>query len=171
MVHRSHHQQLPPQLHHCKWPFLCEFLHYDNEYGNSSNVPIFGRPYQSSTGIHLPSPSPSPVPTTIAAPIKIATSVPLSTTLMTPLMPLLDAHESSSSNPVTNLVKPSSFFGPPSSSATNYGLVISREKIRDALLVFVQTIHGHGSSALVNAHQSWLDQSFIQFFSPYDLLI
>lgn len=154
--------------------------------GNSSNVPIPGQPYQSSTAIPLPSRSPSPVPATIAAPIPIATSVPLSTS--TPLMPLLDAHESSNSNRVTNLVKPSTFFGPPSSStlimppvsssvptapplhphgnvqrpygapllqpfppptpppfvtpsstpATNYGPVISREKVRDALLVLVQ---------------------------------
>ncbi|KAK2980209.1 hypothetical protein RJ640_007299 [Escallonia rubra] len=153
--------------------------------GSASVASNSGKPYQSST-IVPPSNPPSansPSIATIRTP-----SPPLITS--TPLMPLLDAHElSSSSNAAANLVKPSTFFAlPPASSpvmllpvsssmptaaplhppgnlqrpygapllqpfppptpppsltpspthAPNFGPTISREKVRDALLMLVQ---------------------------------
>lgn len=183
-------------------PSFVNFFSTAMTIGNSSNVPISGQPYQSSAAVPRPSRSPSPVPPTIAAPIQ--TPTPLSTS--TPLLPLIDTHESSNSNRATNLVLPSTFFGPPSSSALimppvsssmpsapplhphgnlqrpygapllqpfppptpppsltpsttpapSYGPIISREKVRDALLILVQDnqfidmVH----RALMNAYQS-----------------
>lgn len=151
--------------------------------GNTSNAPITGQPYQSSATI-----SSSSVPTHAVTPVVPSLQIPALST-STPLIPQHDAPESlSSSSRVTKLVKPSSFFVPPPSSAAmvippvssstptapplqpavsvqrpygapllqpfppptpppsltptsplpNYVPVISREKVRDALLVLVQ---------------------------------
>ncbi|KAF8396381.1 hypothetical protein HHK36_017998 [Tetracentron sinense] len=152
--------------------------------GNASNSAVPRQPYQSPAAIPISSRAssvaPSPMPT-LQMP-----SPPLSTSSTLP--PLLDTPEpSSSSNRVTNLVKPSSFFAPPPTSSTlmmppisssfptapplhppvnlqrpygtpmlqpfppptpppsltptttpNYGPVINRDKVRDALLMLVQ---------------------------------
>lgn len=149
--------------------------------GNVSKSTIAGQPHQSSAAIPLSSHSPNVVPTTVPT-LHSAISLPTSTP---PVMPFLDAHESSSNTSrATNLVKPS-FFAPASSSSTlmmppvassmpaspplhppltmqrlygtpllqpfppptpppsltptpNYGSVITRDKVRDALLKLVQ---------------------------------
>ena len=151
--------------------------------GNTSNAPMTGQLYQSSATI-----STSSMPSQAATPTVPSLQVP-SLSASTPLLPQHDAPESSSSSKrATNLVKPSSFFVTPPSSATvmptvslsaptappnhpavsvqrpygapllqpfppptpppsltptsaplpNYGPFISREKVRDALLVLVQ---------------------------------
>lgn len=152
--------------------------------GNASNAAIATQPQQPSAPVHLlshtPSVTPSPLPTIQSTP-----TVPTSST---PLMPLLDAHESNSGSSarVTNLVKPSFFSPLPASSALmmppisssiptapplhppanmqrpygtpllqpfpppapppsltpspNYDQVITRDKVRDALLRLVQVI-------------------------------
>ncbi|XP_010943803.1 mRNA-decapping enzyme-like protein isoform X2 [Elaeis guineensis] len=150
--------------------------------GNASNAAIAAQPQQPSAPIHLlshtPSVTPSPLPT-----IQPTPTLPTSST---PLMPVLDAHESNSgsSTRATNLVKPSLFSPAPASSALvmppisssiptapplhppanmqrsygtpllqpfpppapppsltpspNYDPVITRDKVRDALLRLVQ---------------------------------
>lgn len=171
--------------------------------GNASSVAVTGQPYQSSATPPLPSCTPNAIPGTVPT-LQLA-SPPQSTS--TSLIPLLDTSQpSSTSNRTTNLVKPSSFFGPPSSSplmmpplssamptapplhppvtlqrpygapmlqpfppptpppsltptsmpAPNYGPVITRDKVREALLMLVQDnqfidmVH----RALLNAHHS-----------------
>ncbi|GAB2274581.1 hypothetical protein Dimus_009349 [Dionaea muscipula] len=150
--------------------------------GNSSNHPmIMGQPYQASATAPPPS-RPANVPNTLPS-LQVAPT-PVSST---PPLPPLDSSESSSTRyQTTNLVKPSSFFNPSSSSsplvvapassfiptppplqppltlqrpygapmlqpfpppnppssltpAANYGgPLISREKVKDALLLLVQ---------------------------------
>uniref|UniRef100_A0A2P2LYT3 mRNA-decapping enzyme-like protein n=2 Tax=Rhizophora mucronata TaxID=61149 RepID=A0A2P2LYT3_RHIMU len=170
--------------------------------GSSSITAVAGQPYQSSIPVSLsshPTSIPSTTMPTLQPPVTLSASVPI----MTPL----DASDVSiSSNRATNLVKPSSFFAPPSSSAwtmpsvsssiptapslnapvnlqrsygapllqpfppptpppsltpasvptQNYGPVISREKVRDALLVLVQDNQFIDMvyRALLNAHHS-----------------
>ncbi|XP_077235686.1 decapping 1 isoform X2 [Tasmannia lanceolata] len=82
--------------------------------GNASNVALTTQQHQSpaplSLSSHAPSVIPSPVPT-----LQIPSPLPTSST---PLKPLLDNPDSStSSNRAANLVKPSSFFAPPPSSS------------------------------------------------------
>ncbi|CAN6439142.1 unnamed protein product [Victoria cruziana] len=152
------------------------FVNYFNaaiNIGTASNATISSQSHQAPSPVpsssHPPS-VPSPIPTVVPAP-------PLPTT-SAPLVPaILDVSDSSSGR-VTNLVKPSSFFGPSSSSAfmvptltlstptapplqppvnlqrpygapilqplpppipppsltPSYGPVITREKVRDALM-------------------------------------
>ncbi|KAA8549906.1 hypothetical protein F0562_001590 [Nyssa sinensis] len=169
---------------------------------SASNSAMTGQPYQAASTIPLSHP-PSVVPPTI--PTIQVPSPPLSAS--TPLIPLLDTPEpNSSSNHATNLVKPSSFFGQPPSSALmmppissstptapplhlpgnlqrpygapllqpfppptpppsltptsvptpNYGPVINRDKVRDALLILVQDNQFIDMvyRALLNAHNS-----------------
>ncbi|KAA8544286.1 hypothetical protein F0562_022298 [Nyssa sinensis] len=182
-------------------PSFVNFFSAAMTIGSASNAAMTGQPYQSSATIppHQSSVVPPTIPT-IQVP-----SPPLS--VSNPLMPLFDTPEpNSSSSRATNLVKPSSFFGPPPSSALmlppvsssmptapplhppvnlqrpygapllqpfppptpppsltptsiptpNYGPVISRDKVRDALLMLVQDnqfidmVH----RALLNAHHS-----------------
>lgn len=170
---------------------------------NSSNTTMAAQPYQNSAAI-LPSHPPS-VPQSVPT-IQMA-AAPKSTSIS--LMPLLDGSEiRNSNNQATNLVKPSSFFSPPNSSALvmpsvpssmpaaaaaplnpsgslqrpygapllqpfppptpppsltptsvpipHYGPVISRDKVRDALLVLVQDNQFIDMvyQALLNAHHS-----------------
>ena len=153
---------------------------------NTSNVANSGQSYQPSITVpsfsHAPSVVPSPVPT-LQVP-----SLPRSAS-STPPLPIHETPDPiSSSNLATNLVKPSSFFAPPSSSSAlimppmpssmptaglhpplnlqrpygapmlqpfpppappasltptsspspNYGPVINRDKVRDALLLLAQ---------------------------------
>ena len=148
--------------------------------GSASNAAVSGQPYQSSAA--MPAPSNPAILTSSTVP---ALQLP-SLSSSTPLMPLLDTPESGSNH--TNLVKPSAFIVPPSSSAQimppistslptapllnpplglqrlygapllqpfppptpspsltpapvpiqNYGLAISREKVRDALLDLIK---------------------------------
>lgn len=168
--------------------------------GSASNTAISGQPYQSSA-IIPPLRPPSVISPAITT---IQTQPPLSTS--TPLMSLLDTQDPNhSSNRISNLVKPSTFFGPPSSQlmippvsssmptvpplhppanlqrpygapllqpfppptpppsltpssmpSPNYGPVITREKVRVALLMlaqdnqFIDIIYG----ALLHGHQS-----------------
>ncbi|XWS71446.1 hypothetical protein CRYUN_Cryun03dG0138600 [Craigia yunnanensis] len=164
-------------------PSFVNFFSTAMTIGNASNAAVSGRPYQSSAVMPTPS-----NPTIIPSPAVQALQLPTPLSSSTPLMPLLDTPESSSSR--TNLVKPSAFFVPPSSSTQilppvsaslltapllnhplhhlqrpygapllqpfppptppspsltpapvptqNYGLTISREKVRDALLALVQ---------------------------------
>uniref|UniRef100_A0A5B6ZMB8 Putative mRNA-decapping enzyme-like protein n=1 Tax=Davidia involucrata TaxID=16924 RepID=A0A5B6ZMB8_DAVIN len=168
---------------------------------SASNAAMTGQPFQSSATIP-PSHPPNVVLPTI--PTIQVPSPPLSAS--TPLIPLLDTPEpNSSSNHATNLVKPSSFFGPPSSAlmmppvsssmptapplhppgnlqrpygtpllqpfppptpppsltptsvpTPNYGPVINRDKVRDALLMLVQDNQFIDMvyRALLNAHNS-----------------
>ncbi|KAK9279979.1 hypothetical protein L1049_013663 [Liquidambar formosana] len=171
--------------------------------GSASNAAITGQPYQSSATIPPPSHPASNVPPTL--PTLQKPSPPLSTS--TPLMPLLDTPEPSSNIiRTTNLVKPSTFFSPPSSSALimppissamptapplhppvnlqrpygapllqpfpppnpppsltpssipvpNFGPVINRDKVRDALLMLVQDNQFIDlvCRALLNAHHT-----------------
>ncbi|XP_050213166.1 mRNA-decapping enzyme-like protein [Mercurialis annua] len=183
-------------------PAFVNFFSTAINIGNASNQTAIGQPYQSSNPVPLPS-----LPTSVAVPsvptLQIP-SPPLSTS--TSLMPILDALEANSnSNRTTNLVKPSFFVPPPSSSAgvvppvsssiptapplnppvslqrsygapflqpfpppnpppsltpasatLNYGPVISKEKVRDALLVLVQDNQFIDMvyRALLNAHHS-----------------
>ncbi|XVE59606.1 hypothetical protein DITRI_Ditri05aG0059400 [Diplodiscus trichospermus] len=176
-------------------PAFVNFFSTAMTVGSASNAAVSGQPYQSPAGMPAPSNQ-----SFVASPTQPA----LQQSSSTPLMPLLDTPESSSNH--TNLVKPSAFFVPPSSSAQilppvsaslptapllnpplslqrpygapllqpfppptpspsltpapvptqNYGLTISREKVRDALLALVQDnqfidmVH----RALLNAHHS-----------------
>lgn len=143
---------------------------------NSTSGPVSGQSYQSS---HTVPPLPMPI-NSVTPSVPILQMPSLSTP---PLMALHNAPEAGSSNNLaTNLVKPSFFIPPPSSSLMapsappsapvapplqpavslqrphgtpllqpfpppnppssltppNYGPVITREKVRDALLVLVQ---------------------------------
>ncbi|KAK9170367.1 hypothetical protein Syun_002507 [Stephania yunnanensis] len=83
--------------------------------GNASNVTTQGQLYQPTSSI----PFSSRVSTVLASPLP-AMQVPSAPprTLSNPSIPLLDAPETNiSSNRVTNLIKPSVFLAPPSSSA------------------------------------------------------
>ncbi|XP_022728898.1 mRNA-decapping enzyme-like protein isoform X2 [Durio zibethinus] len=180
-------------------PSFVNFFSTAMTIGSASNAVVSGQPYQSSAA--MPAPSNTAIDASTAVP---ALQLPSLQSSSNPLMPLLDSPESSSNH--TNLVKPSAFFVPPSSSAhilppvsaslptapllnpplslqrpygapllqpfppptpslsltpasvptQNYGLTISREKVRDALLALVQDkqfidlVHG----ALLNAHHS-----------------
>ncbi|XP_044506333.1 mRNA-decapping enzyme-like protein isoform X3 [Mangifera indica] len=167
--------------------------------GNASNATLAAQPYQSSTIIPPPS-----NPATVASPVVPTLQIPSpSLSASVPLIPLLDPESSSSSNRTANLVKPSSFFVPPtparmippvSSSiptaplnppsslqrpygapllqpfppptppppsltpilTPNYGAVISKDKVRDALLALVQDNQFIDMfyRALMNAHHS-----------------
>ncbi|GAB4824655.1 hypothetical protein Ancab_007527 [Ancistrocladus abbreviatus] len=180
-------------------PAFVNFFSSAMTIGNSPNLPVMGQQYQSSATAP-PSGRPSNVPSLL--PSSQVASTPVSSTS---IMPLHDASETSSSNSRTaNLVKPSSFYNPPSSSlmvapvsssmptappvhpplalqrpygapmlqpfppstpplsltptsapAPNYGPVISRDKVRDALLILVQDNHFIDMvyRALLNAHQ------------------
>lgn len=75
--------------------------------GNSSNATV--QPYQSSTAIP-PSPRPASI-TSLVAPASRVPSPQLSSS--NPQLPFPENPESNSSNRSTNLVKPSSFFVPP----------------------------------------------------------
>lgn len=82
--------------------------------GNVSNAAVAGQPYQSS--VTAPPPSRPVTAASPTLPTLQMPSPPLSSA--TPLMSLLDTPESNSnSSQITNLVKPSSFFVPPPSSA------------------------------------------------------
>ncbi|XVF19673.1 hypothetical protein REPUB_Repub11eG0131100 [Reevesia pubescens] len=87
-------------------PAFVNFFSSAMTVGGASNAAVSGQPYQSSAAILAPS-----NPAIGASATVPAMQLPSST----PLMPLLDNPESSSSR--TNLVKPSAFFVPPSSSA------------------------------------------------------
>ncbi|CAK9159084.1 unnamed protein product [Ilex paraguariensis] len=165
-------------------PSFMNFFNTATNIGNASNPAISGQPYQSSPTNHHPPSCPSSV-----VPPTVATLLPALST-SNPLMPLLDNPEpNSTSNRAANLVKPSSFFGPPPSSSplmippvplsmptapplnppgnlqrpygapllqpfppptpplsltpasvpiTNEVPIISRDKVRDALLILVQ---------------------------------
>ncbi|KAL5830798.1 hypothetical protein ACOSQ3_016217 [Xanthoceras sorbifolium] len=180
-------------------PAFVNFFSTAMTIGNASNATV--QPYQSSTTI-LPPSRPASVTSPVVPTLQVP-SPPLS--LSNPLMPLLDNPESnSSSNRTTNLVKPSSFFVPPSTSArstlpvssslptapplnpplnlqrpygapllqpfppptpppsltpvltANYGPVISKDKVRDALLALVQDNQFIDMvyQAVLNAHHS-----------------
>ncbi|XVF05129.1 hypothetical protein REPUB_Repub05bG0145000 [Reevesia pubescens] len=179
-------------------PAFVNFFSTAMTIGGASNAGVSGQPYQSSAAMPAPS-----NPAIVASPTVPALQLPSPLSSSTPL-PVLDTPESNSNH--TNLVKPSAFFVPPSSSAQilppvstslltapllnpplsqqrpygapllqsfppptpspsltpahvptqNYGLTISREKVRDALLALVQDnqfidmVH----RALLNAHHS-----------------
>ncbi|CAA2959288.1 mRNA-decapping enzyme [Olea europaea subsp. europaea] len=171
--------------------------------GSTPNAAISGQSFHSSATVGISSRPPSILSSTLATvqtPSLIATS--------TPLMPILDTPEPSNiSKHSTDLVKPSSFFGPPPSApliipsvsssvpitpplnppgslqrpygapllqpfppptpppsltptssvpTPNYGTVISREKVREALQMliqddrFIDMVH----RAIMNAHHS-----------------
>ncbi|KAL1298816.1 hypothetical protein AAHE18_18G059800 [Arachis hypogaea] len=161
-------------------PSFVNFFSQAMAIGNTANAPITGQLYQSSATI-----SSSSVPSHAAAPTVPSLQAP-SISASTPLLPQHDAPESNNSNKrAANLVKPSSFFVPPPSSAMvvppvslstptapplhpavsvqrpyaslpNFGPVISREKVREALLVLVQDNQFIDMvyKALLNAHQS-----------------
>ncbi|WCJ41867.1 mRNA-decapping enzyme-like protein [Euphorbia peplus] len=184
-------------------PAFVNFFSTAINVGNASNATVPGQPYQSSTPVPLASHQSNvtaPFVPTLQMP-----SPPLS--VSTPLGPILDALDANNNiNRAANLVKPSSFFVPPSSTTRvmpqisssiptapplsapvnlqrqygapllqpfpppnpppslapaslpdqNYGPIISRDKVRDALLVLVQDnqfidmVH----RALMNAHNS-----------------
>ncbi|KAM3692939.1 hypothetical protein ACJW31_08G126600 [Castanea mollissima] len=181
-------------------PSFVNFFSAAMTIGNSSNAAISGQAYQFPPMVPPPS-----RPVSVAAPTMPTLQIPsppLSSSI--PLMPHLDTPESNSnSNLTTNLVKPSSFSVPPSSSAImiplvsssmpsapplhnlqrpygapllqpfppptpppslapppiptpNYGPVINRDKVRDALLVLVQDNQFIDMvyRALLNAHHS-----------------
>ncbi|XP_059627717.1 mRNA-decapping enzyme-like protein [Cornus florida] len=181
-------------------PSFVNFFSAAMNIGSASNAAMTGLPYQSSASIP-PSHSPSVVPPTLPTIQVISPPLPTST----PMPPNDTPEPSSSSNRATNLVKPSIFFGPPSSSAlmmppapsmptapplhpignlqrpygspllqpfppptpppsltptpvptTNYGPVITREKVRESLLMLVQDNQFIDMvyRALVNAHNS-----------------
>ena len=167
--------------------------------GSASNAAVSGQPYQSSAVMPAPS-----NPTIVASPAVPALQLPSPLSSSTPLTPLLDTPESSSNH--TNLVKPSAFFVPPSSSTQilppvsaslptapllnpplglqrlygapllqpfppptpspsltpapvpiqNYGLAISREKVRDALLDLIKV--SILSTGNISSIQSWLKE-------------
>lgn len=186
-------------------PAFVNFFSAAMTIGNSSNAVMSGQAFQPPAIVHPPSPR----PVSVAAPTVPTLQIPspfLSSS--TPLMPLLDTPESNnSSNRISNLVKPSSFFVPPPSSSAmmmppvstsiptapplhpavslqrsygapllqpfppptpppsltpapipipNYGPVINRDKVRDALLVLVQDNQFIDMvyRALLNAHHS-----------------
>ncbi|KAK2640793.1 hypothetical protein Ddye_022556 [Dipteronia dyeriana] len=159
------------------------------------------QPYQSSTTI-LPPSHPASVTSSVVPTLPVPSPLLSSSN---PLMPLLDNSESnSSSNRTTNLVKPFSFFVPPSTSARsmltvspsmpvapplnpplnpqrpygapllqpfppptpppsltpaltpNFGPVISKDKVRDALVALVQDNQFIDMvyRAVLNAHNS-----------------
>ncbi|XP_059659634.1 mRNA-decapping enzyme-like protein [Cornus florida] len=95
-------------------PSFVNFFSAAMTIGNASSAAMAGQPYQSS-GIIPPRP-PSVVPPTIPT-IQLPVKVPSPSLLTsTPSILPVDAPEPSSiSNRATNLVKPSSFFGPSSS--------------------------------------------------------
>ncbi|XVF69217.1 hypothetical protein PTKIN_Ptkin11bG0063100 [Pterospermum kingtungense] len=179
-------------------PAFVNFFSTAMTVGSASNASISGQPYQPAAAMPPPS-----NPAIVASPTVPALQLPSHLSSSTPLMPLLDTPESNRNR--TNLVKPSAFFVPPSSSAQrvppvstslptasllnppltqqrlygppllqpfpppapspsltppiptqNYGLSISREKVRDALLAliqdnqFIDMVH----RALLNAHHS-----------------
>ncbi|KAK6936245.1 mRNA-decapping enzyme subunit 1 [Dillenia turbinata] len=182
-------------------PSFVNFFSAAMTIGNSPNIATAGQPYQPSNTVALPSRPANFIP---AASPPLQIPAPLSTS--TPLAPLLDSSEpSSNSIRTTNLVKPSSFSGPPSSSvlmmppvsstvptapplhpavglqrpygtpmlqpfppptpppsltpttpSTNYGPIISREKVRGALMTLVQDNQFIDMvyRALLNGHQS-----------------
>ncbi|KAK8605048.1 hypothetical protein V6N13_082507 [Hibiscus sabdariffa] len=163
--------------------------------GSGSNVAVSGQSYQSSAAMHAALSNPAIVSSPTVPALQLSS---LSSTMSKPLL-----HTPESNSNYTNLVKPSTFFVPPTSSAQilthvsaslptapllnppslqrpygapllqpfppptpspsltpaipqNYGLIISKEKVRDALLALVQDnqfidmVH----RALVNAHLS-----------------
>ncbi|KAK9122835.1 hypothetical protein Sjap_012437 [Stephania japonica] len=84
-------------------------------FGNASNVTTQGQLYQPTSSV----PSTSRVSTVLASPLP-AMQIPSAPprTLSNPSVPLLDTPETNiSNNRVTNLIKPSVFLAPPSSSA------------------------------------------------------
>lgn len=82
--------------------------------GNAPNTAITGQPHPSPATFSLPS---SHTPKVIPSTLPILQSAPAFPTSSAPLMPFLEAHESSNNrNRSTNLVKPS-FFSPLSSSS------------------------------------------------------
>ncbi|GAB4859804.1 hypothetical protein Ancab_011284 [Ancistrocladus abbreviatus] len=171
--------------------------------GNPPNPLVVPQPYRASATAPPPG-RPANIPSLLLS--SQVASTPVSST---PLMPLHDASETSSSNRQTaNLVKPSSFYNPPPSSslmvapvsssmptapplhppltlqrpygapmlqpfppptpspsltptsapASNYGPVISREKVQDALLMLVQMTN----SFAVEEHKDLIqDNQFI----------
>ncbi|XP_057464703.1 mRNA-decapping enzyme-like protein [Actinidia eriantha] len=184
-------------------PSFVNFFSAAVNIGNASNAGMTRQqPYQTSAAIP-PSRPPSVPP--IVPPIQVP-APPLA--ISTSLMPLLDAAESiNNSNRATNLVKPSSFFSPPTTSSAlvmpsvsssmptapplnpsgnlqrpygapllqpfppptpppsltptsltspTYGPVISRDRVRDALLSLVQDNEFIDLvyRALLNAHHS-----------------
>ncbi|XP_009609014.1 mRNA-decapping enzyme-like protein isoform X1 [Nicotiana tomentosiformis] len=171
--------------------------------GNAPSTTVPGQLYHSSSPVLPPPRPPAAVPPS-SAPALIP-SPPLSTSSL--LRPLLDASESDSSAKwSSNLVKPSSFFGPPTASSPlmpavsssvptappllplgnlqrpygapllqpfppptpppsltpasaptpNYGPVVSRDKVREALLMLVQDDQFIDMvyRAVLNAHHS-----------------
>lgn len=180
-------------------PAFVNFFSTAMTVGSASNAAISGQPYKSSAAVPAAS-----NPAIIASPTVPALQLPSPLSSSTLLMPLLDTPESGSNH--ANLVKPSAFFVPPSSSTPivppvsttlptapllnpplsvqrlygapllqpfpppapspsltpapvpmqNYGLSISREKVRDALMAliqdnqFIDMVH----RALLNAHHS-----------------
>lgn len=93
-------------------PSFVNFFSTAMNIGSASNATIGGQAYRSST-VMKPSLPQGVVPPTIAT--MQAPPPPLSTS--TPLMPLIDNNEVNNDiKPSTNLVKPSTFFSPPSSS-------------------------------------------------------
>ncbi|XVF46950.1 hypothetical protein PTKIN_Ptkin03bG0069400 [Pterospermum kingtungense] len=78
--------------------------------GSASNAAVSGQPYQSSAA--MPGPSNTAIGASATMP---ALQLPSRVSSSTPLMPLFDTPECSSNH--SNLVKPSAFFVPPSSSA------------------------------------------------------
>ncbi|CAN4116307.1 unnamed protein product [Withania somnifera] len=80
--------------------------------GSGPNAAVQGQPYDSSAVVLPPRPSPAVPPS--SAPALSPSSPPTSSTLM----PILDAPEpDTNARRSSNLVKPSSFFGPPPSSS------------------------------------------------------
>ncbi|XP_057956563.1 mRNA-decapping enzyme-like protein [Malania oleifera] len=182
-------------------PSFMNFFNAAATIGNAANATISGQPYQSSATMPPTSRMIGVAPPTMPILQVSSSSLPTSTS-----MPLLDTPESGgTSNQTANLVKPSSFFGPPSSSALvmspasssmptapplhppmnmqrpygapllqpfppptpppsltpapvppSYGPVISRDKVRDALLILVQDDQFIDVvyRALLNAHHS-----------------
>ncbi|KAJ4724932.1 mRNA-decapping enzyme-like protein [Melia azedarach] len=179
-------------------PAFVNFFSTAMTMGNALNAAITVQPYQSTTTISPPS-----HPASVASPVVPTLQIPSPPlAASTSLMPPLDTSESI--NRTTNLVKPSSFFVPPSTAArmmppvssstptapplnpplslqrpygapllqpfppptpppsltpsltSNYGPVISKEKVRDAFLVLVQDNQFIDMvyRALLNAHHS-----------------
>lgn len=180
--------------------------------GNSSHTTT-GQPYQSSARVSVPLHSGGATP--FAIPSMHIPSPPLLST--TPSVPFLDVPEShSNTNLATNLVKPSSFFVPPSPAtmiapvsssmpsasllqpavslqrpygapllqpfpppapppsltpasfpASNFGTVINRDKVRDALRLLVQVslsvpkLHSYFFILLFFLFPCWEDLIFL----------
>lgn len=81
--------------------------------GSVPNAPVHGHSYDSSAVVPPPCPPPAVSPSSAPA---LSPSPPLSTS--STLMPTVDAPEpDTSARRSSNLVKPSSFFGPPPSSS------------------------------------------------------